>query len=101
MVHIQRFDQLNNDLLNLGVKMEEEDKSLLLLCSLPSSFDLLVTMLLYEKETLFYEDIVSMLRSNEQQEKLTKEGVPHEGLVVGERSGRGRERSKSKGWSKS
>ena len=53
------------DLLNLGVKMEEEDKSLQLLCSLPSSYDSLITTLPYGKETLMYEDIVSVLRSNE------------------------------------
>ena len=45
--YIQKFDQMCNELLNIGVKMEEEDKSLLLLCSLPSSYDPLVMMLLY------------------------------------------------------
>ena len=54
------------DLLNIGVDIEEKDKSLLLLCSLPESFDPLVTMLLYSKETMVYEKIVSVLRSNEQ-----------------------------------
>ena len=83
-----------NELLNIRVKLEEEDKSLLLLCSLPPSSDALVTTLLYGKETLEYEDMVSVLRSNEQREKLTEEGVSQEGLVVGKRSERGRERSK-------
>ena len=64
-----------NELLNIRVKLEEEDKSFLLLCSLPSYFNALVTTLLYGKETLEYEDMVSMLRSNEQRKKLTKEGV--------------------------
>ena len=59
--HIQKFDQVCNELLNIGVKMEEEDKLLLLLCSLPPSYDLLVTTLLYGKETLKYEDIVTVL----------------------------------------
>ena len=53
------------DLLTLGMRMEEEDESLLLLCSLPSSYDSLVTTLLYGKKTRMYEDIVSVLRSNE------------------------------------
>ena len=30
--HIKVFDQISNELLNVGVKMEEKDKSLLLLC---------------------------------------------------------------------
>lgn len=53
------------DLHNIGVKLEEEDKSLLLLFSLPSSFDPLVMALLYNKEIMNYKDIVSVLRSNE------------------------------------
>ena len=52
--------------MTLGVKIEEENKSLLLLCSLPMPYDPLVTTLLYGKKTLLYKDIVSVLRSNEQ-----------------------------------
>ena len=74
--HIQRFDQLCTELVNIGVKLYEEDKSLLLLCSLPGSYDSLVTTLLYGKETLEYEDMVSVLRSNEQREKLTRDRAP-------------------------
>ena len=53
------------DLLNIGVEFEEEDKSLLLLYLLRRSFDPLVTILLYGKEMLVYEEIVSVLKSNE------------------------------------
>ena len=99
--HIQKFDQTCNKLLNIGIKMKEEDKSLLLLCSLPSSYDPLVTTLLYGKETLEYEDMVSMLRTNEQWERLTKKDIPQEGLTMGERSERSKKRGKSRGCSKS
>ena len=75
MSHIQRCDQMSMDLLNFGMKMEEENKSLLLLCSLFGNFDPLVTILLYGKETLHYEDILSVLRSNEQRKWMTKEDV--------------------------
>ena len=95
--HIQRFDQLCTELMNIGVKLDEEDKFLLLLCSLPGSYDSLVTTLLYGKETLEYENMVSVLRSNEQRKKLTRDRAPQEGLAVGERTGRGRGRSKSRG----
>ena len=80
--HIQRFDQMSMNLLNIEVNIEEEDKSLLLLCSLSESFDPLVTMLLYGKETLVYEEIISVLRSNEQREWMVKGEVFQEGLVV-------------------
>ena len=59
--HIQQLDQMCNKLLNIRVKLEEEEKSLLLLCSLSPYFDSLVTTLLYGKETLEYEDMVSVL----------------------------------------
>ena len=62
--YIQWFDQLSTDLLNLSVVMEKENKSLILLCSLVGSFDLLVMTLLYKKEILVYEKIVSVLRTN-------------------------------------
>ena len=89
------------DLLTFGMKMEKEDKFLLLLYLLSSSYDLLVTTLLYGKETLMYEDIVSVLRSNEQRKKMTGKEVPQEGLTVGERIERGKEGSKHRGRSKS
>ena len=54
-----------NKLLNIEVKIEEEDRSILLLCSLPPSYDPLVMTLLYGTELLEYEDIVSVLCSNE------------------------------------
>ena len=69
----------------------------MLLCSLPGSYDSLVTTLLYGKETLEYEDMVSVLRSNEQRKKLTRDRAPQKGLPVGERTSRGRGRSKSRG----
>ena len=86
-----------NKLLNVKVKMEEEDRSLLFLCLLPPSYDPLVTTLLYGKETLEYEDKVSVLRSNEQRKRMTKDGASQDGLAMGEWSGRGKERGKSRG----
>ena len=89
--HIQWFDRMSMDLLNIGMDIKEEDKSLMLLCSLPESFDPLVMTLLYGKKTLVYEEIVSVLRSNEKRGRLIGERVPQEGLMVGERDGRGKE----------
>ena len=55
------------------MKIEEEDKSLLLLYSLFDSFDPLVMTMLYGKEMLNYKGIVSVLRFNEWRERMTKE----------------------------
>ena len=53
-------------MLALEIKLEEEeDKALLLLFSLPSSYDYLATTILYDKETLELEDVRQMLQNNE------------------------------------
>ena len=55
--HFNAFNRILNDLLALEVKVEEEDKALLLLFSLPSSYDDLATTIMYGKETLELEDV--------------------------------------------
>ena len=49
MDHLHIFNKIVTQLLNVDVKIEEEDKAILLLASLPSSFDTLVTTLLVGK----------------------------------------------------
>ena len=85
--HVQQFDQLSMDLLNLGMTMEEEDKSLMLLCSLSGSYDPLVTTLLDGKEILVYKEIMSILRTNEQRERMMRGSmeVPQDAMVASER----------------
>ena len=63
--HLNTFNRILSDLVALKVKIEEEDKALLLLSSLPSSCDHLVTTIMYGKETLELEDIRKMLQNNE------------------------------------
>ena len=50
MYLLEHFNLLNTQLSNFGVKLE--DKMTLLLAWLPTSFDYLVNMLMFEKETL-------------------------------------------------
>ena len=80
------------NLLNLDVALEEEDKSLLLLCSLSGSFNPLMITLLYEKEILVYEEIVSVLRTNEQRERMVRSSmrVFLDPMMVNERHKRGK-----------
>ena len=101
MGHIQRFDRMSMDLLNIGVEFEKKDKSLLLLCSLSGSFDLLVMMLLYGKETLVYKKIISMLRSNKERKWMTKGEVFQEGLAIYERPRREKKKGEQVGWRQS
>lgn len=50
--HVNVFNMLNMQLSNFRVKLEEEDKAIFQLALLPTSFDHLMTTLMYGKETL-------------------------------------------------
>ena len=61
--HLNIFNRILSDLLALKVKLEEENKALLLLSSLPLSYDHLATTIMYDKETLELEYIRQMLQN--------------------------------------
>jgi hypothetical protein len=67
--HINVFSQMVADLEQLGVKIETEDKAIILLCSLPSSNEHVVTTLTYDKERIKVEDITAVLSAREQRIK--------------------------------
>jgi len=62
--HLDEFNKITADLDSLEVKIEEEDKALLLLDSLPSFFDNIVATLLFEKETLRLDEAIASLLMN-------------------------------------
>ncbi|GJW44215.1 retrovirus-related pol polyprotein from transposon TNT 1-94 [Tanacetum coccineum] len=100
--HIDEFNKLVGDLANIDVEIDDEDQALMLLTSLPSSYDNFVGTLLYERESLTLEDVLSSLNSRELK-KRTDAKDDGDGLYVRGRSdhrgnqGRGSSRSKSKG----
>ncbi|KAL5538614.1 hypothetical protein UlMin_043099 [Ulmus minor] len=57
---------------NIGVEYENEDKALVLLYSLPKSYETLVDILQHRRETISVEDVVGALKSKE--EKWKSEG---------------------------
>ncbi|GFS42004.1 hypothetical protein Acr_00g0077610 [Actinidia rufa] len=64
MEHMNVFNGYLDQLRKVDVKIDEEDKALLLLTSLPNSYDTLVTTLLYEKDTVSLEQVQSSLVSH-------------------------------------
>ncbi|GJY59159.1 retrovirus-related pol polyprotein from transposon TNT 1-94 [Tanacetum coccineum] len=100
--HIDEFNKLVGDLANINVEIDDEDHILMLLTSLPSSYDNFVETLLYGRESLTLEDVLSSLNSRELK-KRTYAKDDGDGLYVRGTSshrgnqGRGRSRLKSKG----
>ncbi|KAK8921738.1 hypothetical protein KSP39_PZI020142 [Platanthera zijinensis] len=67
--HMNAFNKLISQLRSMDVKVEEEDQALLLLSSLPKSYDHLVTTILYGKDTLKMKEVMTTLLSNETRSK--------------------------------
>src|SRR6266542_6061568 len=72
--HINVFNQLVTDLAKVEVTVEDEDRAIILLCSLPGSYEHLVTTLTYGKENIKMEDIVAALLAHDQRKKNNATG---------------------------
>ncbi|GJZ03938.1 retrovirus-related pol polyprotein from transposon TNT 1-94 [Tanacetum coccineum] len=85
--HIDEFNKLILDLANIDIEIEDEDHALMLLTSLPSSYENFVETLLYGRESLIMEDVLATLNSRELKKRT--EGTKEEtgdGLYVRGRS---------------
>ncbi|GJX05355.1 hypothetical protein Tco_0191271 [Tanacetum coccineum] len=82
--HIDEFNKIVLDLANIKVKFEDEDLALLLLTSLPASYEHFVDTLLYGKEALTLKDMMVTLNSKKIKERDSRQS-------------RGKSRSKSRG----
>nr|GEV21342.1 zinc finger, CCHC-type [Tanacetum cinerariifolium] len=85
--HINEFHKLLGDLAAIDTAISEEGQALLLLTSLPSSYDNFVETLLYSRDTLKLEDVLTTLNSRELQKMTEAKGNGGEGLYVRMRSG--------------
>ena len=67
--HLDNFNKILADLQNLEVEILEEDKVLLLLNSLPESYEHLTTTLLYGKDEVKFVDVSNVLVNNKYRKK--------------------------------
>ena len=103
--HLDNFNKILADLQNLDVEISDEDMALLLLNSLPESYDHLTTTLLYGKNEVKFSDVSNALVNNEYRRKdlqdhndTTLEALTaSRGRTNNRTNGQGRSRSKSKG----
>ncbi|GJR77060.1 hypothetical protein Tco_0089425 [Tanacetum coccineum] len=97
--HINEFNKIVVDLANIEVKFKDEGLDLLLLTSLPASYDHFVNTLLYGREALTLEDVMATLNSKEIKERSKAKEDNGEWLTDRRDShkSRGKSRSKSRG----
>ncbi|GKC36561.1 hypothetical protein Tco_1048945, partial [Tanacetum coccineum] len=87
--HIDEFNKIVLDLANIEVKFEDEDLALLLLTSLPASYEHFIdNLILYGHEALTLEDVMATLNSKEIKERSKAKGDDGEGLYERERTNR-------------
>ena len=101
-VNLSVFNSLVSQLMSIGVKIEEEDKALILVNSLPKSFKNLVTTLCYGRDDLDIDTVVRALLSDEMRKKTNKEASSSSEALVsrGRMVERGKDRSSSRSKSK-
>ncbi|GKF82621.1 hypothetical protein Tco_0244277, partial [Tanacetum coccineum] len=81
--HIDKFNKLILDLANIDIEIEDEDQALMLLTSLPSSYENFMETILYGRESFIMEDVLATLNSRELKKRTegTKEEAD-DGLYV-------------------
>ena len=67
--HFNGYNKILTDLQNLEVEIKEKDKALLLLNSLPDTYDHLIATLLYGKNEIKFNDVSNALTNNEYRKK--------------------------------
>ncbi|KAK2997896.1 hypothetical protein RJ639_024721 [Escallonia herrerae] len=104
--HLGEYNKVTLDLQNIDVRIEEENQALLLLCSLPSSYKHLVTILLYRKDNISIKEVEAVINSQELRKVSENKGEEHgDGLMArGRRTDHAKSRykggssSSNRGW---
>ncbi|KAM1047413.1 hypothetical protein ACFX2C_026771 [Malus domestica] len=94
--HLDVFNKLITDLLNLDEDIKDEDKALILLNSLPDSYEHFVTTIMHGKETVKFEDVSNALMNYEMRHRDKNYDSTSEALFVRGRSSERRSSSSRK-----
>lgn len=82
--HLDEFNKIICQLTSIGSKLEEENKTLILLSSLLLSYEHLVTTMVYENDSIDLEDVTTSLLSNEMKKMsfISEVQAKAEGLIA-------------------
>ncbi|KAH9657805.1 hypothetical protein KPL70_023225 [Citrus sinensis] len=81
--HVDEFNKLILDLENVNIILEDEDSALILLSSLPESYEHFVDTLLYGRQTLSLKDVKDAMESKDLKKRAeVKDQSNGEGLVA-------------------
>nr|GEU56955.1 retrovirus-related Pol polyprotein from transposon TNT 1-94 [Tanacetum cinerariifolium] len=72
--HLDSLNSMLMDLKNVEAKIEDEDAALVLLVSLPPSFESFVSSFVFGKDTITLEDVRSSLHSRELRQQASRSG---------------------------
>ncbi|KAI3691222.1 hypothetical protein L2E82_49442 [Cichorium intybus] len=98
--HLSTFKEIITDLEAMEVKYDEEDLSLILLCSLPSSYSNFRDTILYSRDTLTLHEVYEALHAKEKmKDVVSTEGSSSKGESLAVR-GRPADKNDSKGKNK-
>ena len=88
--HLDEFNRIAIDLKNVECKVEDEDQALILLCSLPPSFEHFVDTMLYGlgRDSISIDDVKDALNSKELKKKVSENWGDNQadGLIARSRS---------------
>nr|GEV13195.1 retrovirus-related Pol polyprotein from transposon TNT 1-94 [Tanacetum cinerariifolium] len=78
--HLDALNTILMDLKNVEVKIKDEDAALVLLVSLPHSFESFVSLFVVGKDTITLEDVRSSLHSRELRQQASKSGYESQSM---------------------
>ncbi|CAK8537510.1 unnamed protein product [Lathyrus sativus] len=84
--HLSVLKGIVSELVIIGVKIDDEDKALRLIWSLPSSYEHIKPVLIYGNETLSFEKVASKIISKERRLKVKENTSSNSVLVARGRS---------------